>query len=442
MSDQPIKNLSSLVDSNFSVLDPSVAPPSPPGSVVDSVVKTIGSPAYVFPELESDYTAMQTVGSPLLLNQFLATCNQNTGGLPGDLHDFAAKYVQFLVAQGAVANTDIAINAAITTVLNGFVKAFQAATSFTNPAESSIIQALFPNLGTYGFGNSDDPDQYYMANAMWKDFASKYTYQPNGDVSNTPSLAQGMFQQLRTFTAVTATLMSSTVVEVNANTIIGITLATSNATPRFETTFAQYFPSLPVGGTAFQTNLQNFARAEIAKYGYFSPSRHYTDWISYVQDLSHTVAPVVPRLPVQDVTILNDVFFLIVRMITSIQNVAASQADRLSLYTAWQKGYTDLLNQVHVFTGSSRDKLRDFTSPNPFSNNPSLSDVQKKRQDEQGNFNAGMVQQITAYKDTVSEDAKALQSRVNQSTDAFNEQANSATAILQELSTILSAIFR
>lgn len=436
--DQPIKILSSLVGADYKVLDPTLAAPAPPGSVLDVVIGPFSIPA-----LDVDYVTMRqtiTLGNAPLLDQFLVTCNQNTGGLPGDLRDLATKYVKFLVANSIIANTDAAIKAAVTTILNSFVTSFEAALSFPNLAESQPIHALFPNLGFYGFGNSNDPDQYYLANAMWKDFASSYTYQPNGAVSNTvPSIALGLFQQLRSFTAITSTIMQGTTISVNAGGGT-TTVVTSSATPSFEGTFAQYFPLLPVGGATFVTTLQNFARGMIAKYGYFSPSRQFTDWVSYVQGLSNTIAPIVPRLPIQDVRILNEVFFLIVKMITSIQNVAASQADRLALYTSWQKGYTDLLNQVHVFTGSSKDKLKDAYGP--FTDAPSLSDVQKRRQDEQGNFNAGMVQQITAYKDTVSEDAKALQSRVNQSTDAFNEQANSATAILQELSTILSAIFR
>ena len=41
----------------------------------------------------------------------------------------------------------------------------------------------------------------------------------------------------------------------------------------------------------------------------------------------------------------------------------------------------------------------------------------------------------------VGDDAKALQSNVNQSNDAVTQQSNLGTAILQELSTLLSEIF-
>ncbi len=434
---QPIKLLSSMIDSNFKVIDPNAVPVSdlPPGTVVDVASLTGANPL-----LEQDYSGMNALVGPALLNQFIGSYNQSRP-IPSDLQAFATDFIKFAVANGIVANNEIAIKVAVTNVLNNFVTAVEAHTSFTNSTESQALYPLFPNIGTYGFGNSDDPDQYYMASSVWRDFAVNYNYQQDGSVaplSTTP--AQGMFQNFRVFLAVTATITDGFAVAVNGSS--GSVVATSNKTPSYEQTFQQYFPTLPPGDPLFDIRFAEFAKAMTIKFGYFSPSRQFTQWVSFVQDISNTKAAVIPTLPVQDVKILNDLLFLIIKMISSIQNVAASQADRLSLYTAWQKGYTDLLNQVHVFTGSSKDKLKDFSSGNPFSNNPSLTDVQKRRQDEQGNFNAGMVQQITAFKDTVSEDAKALQSRVNQSSDAFNEQANTATAILQELSTILSAIFR
>lgn len=433
----PIKILSALVDSNFKVIDPSA---SPPGIVVD-----VPNPPFAQPLLEQDYLAMSGLSNVATLNQFLGTYNKYTNGLPGDIRDFATDYANYLAANGflpAPPNNEAAIKNAVKIIIDGFLKTFETATGFNNNTESSVIQSLYPGIATYGMGNSDDPDQYLMVNSFWKDFSLNYIYQPNGAIANSSSSnAFGFFQNIRSFTVVTATISNSFSLLVN-NGSGGLVNAVNANTPRFEKTFYQYFPTLVQPDPLYDQTLKDFARNMITTYGYFSPSRQYVFWVSYLQEVTNTKAAPIASLPVQDVRILNDIFFLIVQMITSIQYVAASQADRLSLYTAWQRGYADLLNQVHVFTGSSQDKLRDFNSGNPFSDNPSLSDVQKKRQDEQGNFNAGMVQQITAYKDSVSEDSKALQSRVNQSSDAFNEQANTATAILQEISTILSAIYR
>jgi hypothetical protein len=441
---QPIKILGSLIDSNFKVIDPATAVNIPPGAVID-VPSYQGSP---LPSLEADFLAMYSLAVPggfgiTKLNLFFSELNKDGNGLPGDIRDFANKYVRFLVDLNVIANDEAIIAAKNKQVVDGFLLAFENHTGFTNSTESSAIQAAFPNLGTYGFGNSDDPDQYQMVNSYWNDFATHYTWQPDGSIASTattPSI--GFFTNLRIFTAVTATITDgySPLVNGGSGPFASSVPATSAATPSFETIFYQYFPGLSSGDPLFAQSVTAFAKDMIGTHGYFSPSRQLTSWVSYVQNISNTIAPHIATLPPQSVTILNDIFYLIVSMIGSIQNVAASQANRLSLYTSWQKGYTDLLNQVHVFTATSKDLLSDTRFEGL--DGAGLTDVQKRRQDEQTNFNAGMIQQITAFKDTVSEDAKALQSRVNQSSDAFNEQANTATAILQEMSTILSAIFR
>lgn len=424
-SQTPVKVISTLIDSNFNVINPSIAP-QPAGSVVD-----VPSLTPAIANLEADYIAMNNLGSPALLQQFMATINSNSGGLSGDVQGFAKQYVAFLVAQGHIANDPTTISISVKKVLDGFLKAFETAISFANPTESALIRSLYPSLASHADGDSSDPAQLSMLSAVWKQFSENYVYQPNGALANSSApLAIGFFQQLRSFTAVTATVVPGVSVVVN-NASGGTTIATSSLTPTFRSVYNTYFP----GSTdaAFAQDFQAFARSMIQQNGYFSASRQYTSFINFVQDIANVKPAVVPTLPTQSVTILNDVFFLIVSMISSIQNITASQANRLTLYTSWQKGYTDLLNQVHIFTASSGDLLRDSAV---------YGDTKAKRQDEQGNFNAGVTQQITAYKDSVSEDAKALQSRVNASSDAFNEQANTATAILQEISTILSAIFR
>lgn len=425
-SQQPVKDIGSLIDTNYNVIDPTAT--YVPGTTVDIPTLTPSNPA-----MEADYLAMYnlTGGHPALLQQFLTSLGAQNGGLSGDIQGFAKQYVAFLVAQGALANDPVVISTSIKKVLDGFAKAFLASISFSNSAESGVLRALFPSLASYADGDTSDAAQLSMLSAMWQKFSAGYVYQPNGAIANgSTTLAQGFFQQLRNFTAVTATITTGFVVKVN-NGGSGLLTATAATTPSFKAIYDQYFPGSTTA--AFASNFQDFARSMIQSQGFFSASRQYTEYVSFVQQQANVAPAAKATLPTQSVTILNDVFFLIVSMISSIQNITASQANRLSLYTSWQKGYTDLLNQVHIFTASSGDLLRDG---GPY------GDTKARRQDEQGNFNAGVTQQITAYKDSVSEDAKALQSRVNASSDAFNEQANTATAILQEISTILSAIFR
>lgn len=436
---QPTKVISSLVDSNFEVI-PSTSLPFPPGSKIN--VPTYTPPSSTA-DLESNYVTMyQVAGSNILrLDQFMNSYRKFGTKIPGDITDFSTQYAKYLVTQGVI--TEDQIPATVSSVLNGFTLSFQTATGFTSDAaQIQALSTLYPNIGTFGMGNAQDPDQYAMTNTMWTNFVNQYNYQANGSISSPSTTpAQGFFQQLSAFLAVTATVSNNGNILIN-NGSGGVISAVSAATPAFEQLFYQYFPT-PNPNPDLQQKLTLFARDMLNEYGYFSPSRQYTDWVAYVQDISNTRAAPAVTLPPTSVNILNDIFLLITGMITALQGVAASQADRLALYTSWQQGYTDLLNQVPTFTGSSKDRLRNNV---PGSTYP-LFGVQDQtltatRNNEQANFNPGVTQQITAYNNTISTSAKSLQSNVNQSSDAFNNQANTATSLLQNITTILNSIFR
>jgi hypothetical protein len=128
--------------------------------------------------------------------------------------------------------------------------------------------------------------------------------------------------------------------------------------------------------------------------------------------------------------ILNRIFALILGMIPSLQNAAAAQANRLKFMSQWQAAYTDAMSQIHTF-------IKGGTGA--FSGTDSASATKR---DDMNRLNANFVQTLQNRQSVVSDDAKALQSNVNQSNDAVNQQSNLGTAIIQELGTLLSAIFR
>jgi hypothetical protein len=128
--------------------------------------------------------------------------------------------------------------------------------------------------------------------------------------------------------------------------------------------------------------------------------------------------------------ILNDIFDLVVEMTTSLQNVAAAQAERLNFLTDWQKAYTDALAQVHTFIKNNGDSID--------ANNSS----EAQARDDLNRLNSNLIQTMQNRQSVVSDEAKALQSNVNQSNDAVNQQSNLGTAIIQELSSLLSAIYK
>ncbi|MEM1282653.1 MAG: hypothetical protein AAGG81_03785 [Chlamydiota bacterium] len=132
--------------------------------------------------------------------------------------------------------------------------------------------------------------------------------------------------------------------------------------------------------------------------------------------------------------ILDEVFDLLVEMIGVLQNAAVAQSNRVNFLSEWQKAYTDAMDQIHSFAAQNGD----------YYDNPSGDD---------GDLNSDLMSNLnqtnSIYTTTeqnrrqvVSDDAKALQTTVNQTSDAVNNQSSLATSFLQEMSTLLSTIFR
>jgi hypothetical protein len=128
--------------------------------------------------------------------------------------------------------------------------------------------------------------------------------------------------------------------------------------------------------------------------------------------------------------ILNNIFDLLLKMISSLQNVAAAQANRLTFQSQWQSAYTNLMAQVPVFVAGNSG---------PFSGSDTAN---VNARNDLNNLNSTFTQTLQNRQSIVSDNSKALQSNINQSNDAVNQQSNLGTAIIQELGTLLSAIFR
>jgi hypothetical protein len=134
--------------------------------------------------------------------------------------------------------------------------------------------------------------------------------------------------------------------------------------------------------------------------------------------------------------ILNRVFNLLVLMIDVLQRTSAAQANRLNFLTQWQKAYTDELNQIHSFVANNGDGQIEP----PRVDDPNNTRAGSARAD-MNSQNSIWTQQIQGNLNIISNDAKALQANVNQSSDAVQSQSDMATSILQQLSTILTSIY-
>ncbi|MFA6914779.1 MAG: hypothetical protein WC222_00135 [Parachlamydiales bacterium] len=123
------------------------------------------------------------------------------------------------------------------------------------------------------------------------------------------------------------------------------------------------------------------------------------------------------------------VFQLILQVIGTLQGVAVAQAQRLQLLTSWQQAYTTLMNKIPIFTQNT--SLFGGTTTED-----------GNLRDDENRVNSSYTEQLRSLRSQISDDSKSLQSNLNQTNDGVTQQANLATALLQELSTILSTIYR
>ncbi len=151
--------------------------------------------------------------------------------------------------------------------------------------------------------------------------------------------------------------------------------------------------------------------------------------------------------------ILNKLFFLLTLMINSMQQAAAAQAQRLNFLTNWQNAYASQMNTIHVFTqgngdntlnpNGSTNSTSEFVSmpPDP-SNASSPGALASTIRQDLNTTNTNYSTRLQSESGVVSNDAKSLQSAVNQTNDAVQSQSDLATGVLQQLQTILTSIYQ
>lgn len=205
----------------------------------------------------------------------------------------------------------------------------------------------------------------------------------------------------------------------------------------YDRIYASLFPS-----GNFATRLNQFYQDQIAKRGYFVPSLSLGDWATeMLEDYSRTLhgSPLVPTSldssNFDKTLILDRIFTLISSLVGTLQNIAAVQANRLVLLSNWQQAYTNSLSQLHTFLQTDGTFIANKTT----GDNNARAYVRGQANDK---VNASLRELLQSNRSIIGDTAKALQSNVNQTNDAVSQQANAAQAILQELTTLLGAIFR
>lgn len=137
------------------------------------------------------------------------------------------------------------------------------------------------------------------------------------------------------------------------------------------------------------------------------------------------------------VLVLTRIFKLLANLIGTLQQVAAAQAQQIQFLTAWQRAFTDVITQVKTFARAD-GTVFGVTDNSDATNDQTLAGIRADVNQDALNRR----EQLSAWRGIVSDTAKREQTRLNQSNDAVSQQANMATSIIQQLSTILGAIFR
>lgn len=423
--------------------------------------------------------------------QFFATFNSQTNPVPSSFNDFISQYSTFILAAlggsnlvgGPVSISNLAhINQSIS---DGYQKTYAY----------SVLQRQGNSSDWAGLISANTATVNQQALNAWPEIVKTLQYDPvtgklSSTVENPNGTPVGPNAELTSFGVQVTKFLT---IEAKLQPSTTVTIQTSDSTtatfpvPSYQDVYEAFFGTT----TGFPAFVQQFYNDTLTKTGngnplngYFIPSQQFGSFIDAVAKEFNSPSILTATSVTTDQSgrpaVINRIFRLLVLLITTLQGVAAAQANRLNVYTQWTKAYTDLMNQIPKFSGSDPNNiLRDdgINVPNPISNNihwnndptgtqPTLTTVpmghgndsrtvsnnpadlgdKAARASLRQELNDGVVAQVTerirGYRDSVTNDSKAMQSVVNQSNDAVSQQTNMATALLQELSTLLGAIFR
>lgn len=432
-------------------------------NIPNVVPNVLGVPDFYIPVLDLMIETQDNNGSSVAkLNQFFASFDASSHPLPQTYDDFMQALASFVGSPTpGTANFPW---------LAGLLNNFSSAThNYYAPNPNN-------NFGTTWYNYLSGQPVQLTSNADWPlsppsptdmiaqfktwfgDFLKNFNYTSAGKVvvPTDPPLQNGatrvttnyFFQQMGLALADTATLSankSGLGLSVNGGSPQNLSL------PSYQEIYNAFFPN--GGQTGFITRLQAFYNEQVDPKtgpGYFIPSQLFAKWTNemqrdYVKSLNLSGNFIAGESSLEGgnyrkTIILNRIFLLISSMLNTLQRVAAVQAQRLNVFTQWQKAYTDTLAQLPVFLSSQ--------SPDNLLTNKTgdSADTKKDKGDARDELNNQVNFRFRDFMQTnrnlVSDESKAMQSNINQSSDAVSQQANMATSIIQELSTLLGAIYR
>lgn len=271
-------------------------------------------------------------------------------------------------------------------------------------------------------------------------FASAFssTLHPKDAPVITPTLDQTK-QYFQTFFSRAVFLQNSTLASQTDQTVQyqNPLLVTS-----YESFYDQFYPNQGLTPAERHQTFLNlattFVQQQINQNGYFLPTQSFAQWGTFLQQSAgqavFTSTTSLASMGAEKTRILDNIFALLIEMTNVLQETAAVQSDRLTLYTQWQQAYTEQIGQIEVYveTGVATDPLPNRTTG---------EEGQTFRTDINA-LSASFKEQNSAERQVIADTAQSQQSAINQSTSAVTQQSNQAASILQLLSSLLESIYR
>lgn len=202
----------------------------------------------------------------------------------------------------------------------------------------------------------------------------------------------------------------------------------------YEQIYEAYFPE---NDTALDSRILGLISDMVEKNGYFLPSHNIGDFLTTVSQ-AYAAAISGQKSGASDPTgpnVLIRILHLLISMIDTVQQVATAQANRLGVLTSWQKNYTDLMGEVRSFVKMGPEGPDD----DQHDGDHTLTEDNRKSLNDANNIYTPTLQ---SRRQVISDDAKALQSAINLSQDTVQNEASTVSSFLQQLSSILGAIYR
>lgn len=218
----------------------------------------------------------------------------------------------------------------------------------------------------------------------------------------------------------------------------------------------------------FQARMREFLDDSIVKDGYFIPSQRFDEWYEEITrefavsksfgidnpdgligaidltgpDEVNSRISKEARIATKRTLVIDRVLKLLISLIDTLHIISAGQAARLSFLADWQQNYTLLMEEIRTFTSQTTKPDGTGLPVSRAIDTSTRSQQSAQRRGDLNALNTQFTETLRARRDIVGDDSKTLQSTINQSQDAANQQTSIATSILQQISTILSAIFR